>query len=105
MAGLWFSQSTPIFSTNKTDHHYITEIFLKVGLNTIQPTLRKFNTFTVKTQCAEVERTANFSVKYNFIFKLSRIGLVKNYYDLIKILLQGIQGNSLSKFEITWAIL
>jgi hypothetical protein len=25
--------------TNKTDHHYITEILLKVALNTITPTL------------------------------------------------------------------
>jgi hypothetical protein len=31
---------TPVSSTNKTDHHYITEIFLKVALNTITLTLR-----------------------------------------------------------------
>ena len=35
--GRWFS---PVSSTNKTDHHDITEILLKVALNTItQPTL------------------------------------------------------------------
>jgi hypothetical protein len=33
--GPWFSQSTQVSSTNKTDHHYITEILLKVVLNTI----------------------------------------------------------------------
>jgi hypothetical protein len=28
--GLWFSPSSPVSSTNKTDHHDITEILLKV---------------------------------------------------------------------------
>ena len=31
-AGLWFSQSTPVSSTNKTEHHDIAEILLKVAL-------------------------------------------------------------------------
>jgi len=35
VAGRWFSQCRPISSTNKTDHHDITEILLKVALNTI----------------------------------------------------------------------
>jgi hypothetical protein len=30
-----FSSGTPVFSTNKTDRHDITEILLKVALNTI----------------------------------------------------------------------
>ena len=34
-AGLWFSPGTPVSSTNKTDRHNITEISLKVALNTI----------------------------------------------------------------------
>ena len=39
MAGWWFSPGTPVSSTNKTDRHDITEILLKVVLNTIhQPT-------------------------------------------------------------------
>jgi len=33
----WFSPGTPVYSTNKTDHHDITEILLKVPLNTITP--------------------------------------------------------------------
>ena len=37
--GQWFSHGTPVSSTNKTDHHDITEIqknvLLKVVLNTI----------------------------------------------------------------------
>jgi len=31
--GRWFSPSTPVFSTNKTDCHDIAEILLKVALN------------------------------------------------------------------------
>ena len=34
-AGQWFSLGTPISSTNKTDLHNITEMLLKVVLNTI----------------------------------------------------------------------
>jgi hypothetical protein len=33
--GHWFSPGTPVSSTNKTGHHDITEILLKVALNTI----------------------------------------------------------------------
>ena len=33
--GRWFSPGTPVSSTNKTDHHNINEILLKVALNTI----------------------------------------------------------------------
>jgi hypothetical protein len=32
---MWFSPDTPVSSPNKTDHHDITEILLKVALNTI----------------------------------------------------------------------
>ena len=35
VAGLWFSPGTPVSFTNKTDHHIIAEILLKVVLNTI----------------------------------------------------------------------
>ena len=35
VAGGWFSMDTLVSSTNKTDHHDITEILLKVALNTI----------------------------------------------------------------------
>jgi hypothetical protein len=34
----WFSLGSPVSPTNKTDHHYITEILLKVALNTIRQT-------------------------------------------------------------------
>jgi ABC-type taurine transport system ATPase subunit len=35
----WFSLDNPVFSTNKTDRHNITEILLKVASNTITITL------------------------------------------------------------------
>ena len=41
MAGGWFSRGTPVSSTNKTDRHHITEILLKVALNTIKPNITK----------------------------------------------------------------
>jgi hypothetical protein len=37
--GQWFSPGTLVSSTNKTDHHDITEILLKVALNTRSLTL------------------------------------------------------------------
>jgi hypothetical protein len=36
--GLWFSLGTQVSSTNKTDHHDIAEILLKVALTTIKQT-------------------------------------------------------------------
>ena len=36
--GRWFSPGTPVSSTNKTDCHDITEILLKMALNTIKQT-------------------------------------------------------------------
>jgi len=39
VAGQCFSPGSPVSSTNKTDGHDITEILLKVALNTITLTL------------------------------------------------------------------
>ena len=43
-AGWWFSSGTLVFSTNKTDCHNVTELLLKVALNTInhKPILEKW---------------------------------------------------------------
>jgi len=38
-AGRWFSPGSPVSSSNKTDRHEITEILLKVALNTTTLTL------------------------------------------------------------------
>ena len=42
----WFSPGPPVSSTNKTNHHNITEILLKVALNTIKQT-NKQQTFNL----------------------------------------------------------
>ena len=39
--GRWFSQGTPVSSTNKTDRQDITEILSKVALNTIKKQKQK----------------------------------------------------------------
>ena len=41
MAGRWFSPGTLVSSTSKTARHDITEILLKVTLNTIKPNQKK----------------------------------------------------------------
>ena len=41
VTGQWFSPGSPVSSTNKTDHHVITEILLKVSLNAIKQTNNK----------------------------------------------------------------
>jgi hypothetical protein len=41
--GRWFSLGSPVSSTNKTDCHDITEIVLKVALNTIKLTNKQTN--------------------------------------------------------------
>jgi hypothetical protein len=43
--GRWFSLGTLVSSTNKTDRHDITEMLLKVALNTIKQT-NKHKSFT-----------------------------------------------------------
>jgi len=42
VAGQWFSPGTPVSSTNKTNSHDITEILLKVTLNTENQTNKFF---------------------------------------------------------------
>ena len=39
--GRWFSPGTPVSSSNKTDRHDITQILLKVALNTINQPIKK----------------------------------------------------------------
>ena len=49
-AGRCFSPGTPIFSTNKTDRHVMTEILLKVALSTIK-----------QKKCSGIMNSINFS--------------------------------------------
>jgi hypothetical protein len=49
VAGQWFSPGPPVSSTNRTDHHDITEILLKVVLNTIKPQPTKWLIIELQT--------------------------------------------------------
>jgi hypothetical protein len=69
MAGWWFSPSTPVSSTDKTDHHDITKILLKVVFSTIKQT----NKQTIKW-------LENLRLKYWKKFKGIKIMLVVYMY-------------------------
>jgi hypothetical protein len=56
VAGRWFSPGTPVSSINKADHHDITELLLKVALNT-------------KTQTPQ-----------NKIFEFAQSDMLKNFF-------------------------
>jgi hypothetical protein len=45
VTGWWFSLVTQVFSTNKTERHDITEILLKVALNTINMNQHEYQHF------------------------------------------------------------
>ena len=47
-SSLCFSPGTPLFSTNKTDQHVITEILLKVVLNIITQCIYVLNFWTIE---------------------------------------------------------
>jgi hypothetical protein len=51
VTGRWFSTGTPVSSTNKTDCNDITEILLKVTLNTISQTKPGFTLFYISCTC------------------------------------------------------
>jgi hypothetical protein len=57
MAGGWFSPATSVSSTNKTDCHDITEILLKVALNTINITTITTSDFVqaLQIECARLK--------------------------------------------------
>ena len=59
LAAGWFF--FPVSSTNKTDHHDITEILLKVALNTITQTLHEFEKFHLFSEWSRAQQMYNFS--------------------------------------------
>jgi hypothetical protein len=61
----WFSPGPPVSCTNKTDRHDITEILLKVALNTIKQTNIVFIRLT-----QIIHRAKRISIKITFLILL-----------------------------------
>ena len=99
-----FLRSTLLFSTNKTDRHDITEILLKVALNTIAPSLCVLILFwlghwlladfsapsafwlVVGQRCWIISHTVNQSSNWKFLFMV-RIKSLNLFLDKLKNLL------------------
>ena len=67
---LWFSPGTPVSSTNKTDSHKITEILLKVALNTTnqtKPRILTINDITIIMPLFRVAYTYLIRWKFDFL--------------------------------------
>ena len=62
--GLRFSPGTPVSSTNKTDRHNITEILLKVALNTITLTPENVEQFIINLGFVSPRNESFFSLWY-----------------------------------------
>jgi hypothetical protein len=58
----WFSPDPPVSSTNKTDRHDITEILLKVALNTIKPTNQLNKMKSKKYHTVEIIPKSNIKI-------------------------------------------
>ena len=65
MAGRGYFHGIPVSSTNKTDHHDITEILLKVALNTIS-SLNYLVIIDILVDVNEHEILSNLTLRYKF---------------------------------------
>ena len=76
-AGLWFSLGTPVSFTNKTDRHDITEILLKVVLNTISIIINHQVPFWRIT----------IIDKISYLFNIAKIVFLKKwkYWDVVRL--------------------
>jgi hypothetical protein len=93
--GRWFSPSTPTSSTNKNDRHDITEILLKVALNTInQPyhltIIYNYYTWTrsiwgFMEQSTTILNEAKFKCSNCFITYGSILLLILKFYENFEI--------------------
>ena len=86
--GRWFSLGTPVSSTNKTDRHGITEILLKVALNTINETqtfmLKNIYWYVVLVPLLEVGKDVStensiYGKHYNCVLHLLFINNLSSY--------------------------
>ena len=77
--GQWFSPGTPVSSTNKTDHHDITEILLKVALNIIKQTNIQYQIMTTYI----LPTNMMYNIKKMIIWYCIHI-MVFNYIHIIR---------------------
>ena len=66
--GRWFSPDTPGSSINKTDRHNITEMLLKMALNTISLNLNKYIYGSKLTMYSSLVKNCEFT-KARFFFQ------------------------------------
>jgi hypothetical protein len=70
--GRWFSPGPPVSSTNKIDRHDITEILLKVVLNTIKQTMVNVKIFKIERHHTVIQQYKTLIIKtffYSRFFK------------------------------------
>ena len=78
MTGQWFSQGTPFSSTNKTDNDDITEILLKVALNTINLKRSRYNIIYYKANHSTSENNSNYVIRRKMNYDRYEIYLLHN---------------------------
>jgi hypothetical protein len=66
--GRWFSPSTQVSSINKTDRHDITEILLKVALNTIKQTNKHRSLVYVFIERQQLSSLQSFKNKFRSLY-------------------------------------
>jgi hypothetical protein len=64
--GQWFSPGPPVSSTNKTDRHDITEILLKVVLNTTKHIIHDITEILLKVVLNTITLTFTWGYKYYY---------------------------------------
>jgi hypothetical protein len=74
MTGQYFFPGTPVSSTSKTDCHDITEILLKVALNTITQTLHKVQS------CSNTCLLVYYIYWYQFIISTGTVTTHHTFY-------------------------
>ena len=83
MTGRWFSQGTAVPSTNKTDRHDMTEILLKMALDTInqetnQSNINKtINDFHLKSPNIKMTKEYRFGNPGPFVGLVQKCGGIK----------------------------
>ena len=93
MEGQWFSPGPPVSSTNKTYHHIISEILLKVALNTIKRTNQRVEScehdIEINFIIYEIENISSYSetclnrtsLEPTFVFRIDRCLVYTGYFN------------------------